>query len=81
MKSTGIYASNFGHRISIEEVNCYISIPFDIVCERDRYYEYSLTVVNNKTKVTLEVKDQLSHEDIHDERDKLIWKYLIELAK
>lgn len=81
MKSTGIYVSNFGHRILIEEVNCYTSIPFDIVCEHNRYGEYSLTVVNNKTKVSLEVVDLLEPEDLYEERDKLIWKYLIELAK
>jgi len=81
MKNTGTFVSNFGHRISIEEVNCYTLIPFDIVCERNRYGEYSLTVVNNKTKVSLEVVDHLGPEDLHEERDKLIWKYLIELAK
>jgi len=84
MKSIGISGSNYGrigHHVSIEEVNCYTSVPFDIVCERSRYQEYSLTVVDNKTKTTLEVKDRLSHEDLYETREALIWKYLIELAK
>ncbi len=82
MKNTGISKSNHFHNVTVEEVNGYTSVPFDIVCERCQIWSnYKYVVINNRTKETVEVVENIFKDDLKVKRDELIFKYLIELAK
>jgi len=59
------------------ELHTYVSRPFNIVVEESkRLSEYTIIVVDNRTKKELEEID-CSEDELYEVRDKLIFKYLI----
>lgn len=63
-----------------EDVHSYSSKPFDILCEREGWQRYKMTVINNSTKEPVEEVNEIPYEDLGDKREELIMKWLINLA-
>jgi len=68
---------------TIAEFHSYTSVPFDIVVEIDNKLAgtYTMTVINNSTKVAVDIRKDVGQHSLGILRDELIYKWLLELAK
>ena len=64
----------------IEDVQSYVSKPFDILCERTGVQQFKMTVINNSTKESEEIVDCLSTSELSTTRDSLIMKWFVNLG-